>query len=147
MTANYPGIVIEADDNAIQLWGAVYYRDPETGLLVRYIGPRVVEHQRVKWNVPVRKDGLERVVVIAEQEDDLDNELPGKPEKESKVRYIPLKDPEGQESEGQENEIRLEDLSNKDIKSLEKAKEQMRKKLKEDDVKGALQEKARKQEA
>ncbi len=146
LASSYPGIIIEADDRASSLWGAVYYRDPETGILVRYISPRALERDRIKWNISVRNDSLPRVVVIADSEDALDQELPEKPQEGSRVRYIPLKDPKTSKPMTREDEIALESLSDDDLSSLEAAKKEMRAKIQKDDSKSDIKDLLKKHE-
>ena len=96
-------------------------------MLVRYIRPRVIDVATVNINVPVRRDGFERIVVIAKNQDVLVNELPEEPEENAGYRCIALNDPEGEEPQDDPEEIPFEDLTEEDLENIKKTDEEIEK--------------------
>lgn len=114
--ATYPGCILSVEPEYVSsTWCGVYYRDPETGMLVRYIRPRVIVSERVKINVPVREDGYERIVVISRNSNALAGELPENPEDVDGLKYIALNDPKGVKPADAPDEAEFEDLTPEEL--------------------------------
>ncbi|GEM_PF-4825785 len=148
--ASYPGCILTVEQEAVSsTWCGVYYRDPETGMLIRYIRPRVIDVETVKLNVPVRSDGYERIVVIARNSDALGNELPEEPEDADGLKYIALNDPKNAEPADAPEEAKFEDLTPEELDIIARTNKKIdetsggRHKLKKlDELKGIDLEKA-----
>jgi hypothetical protein len=114
--ASYPGCILSVEPEYVsRTWCGVYYRDPETGMLIRYIRPSVIASEQVKINVPVRADGYERIVVISRSSEALVGELPEEPEDAAGLKYIALNDPKGARPVDAPEAAEFEDLTPEEL--------------------------------